>query len=371
VGIQKKHVPHPTPRKKNTEKKGMTNKILMPSGQKMLSKILLGISAACLLTGFLSAPSKQPLDRILVVVADEIVLLSDLQKAIQITTNKATKLLPDGKLVGGNLSPDAAQNVLEQLINQKVISVKTRELGLQISEEELSSEIENYLRSQNISQEKLVSSLQDEGETYDTYREEFRHQMETQRIIGRVVRPSVSVTDDDVKSFYLQQPGVAEKQQRVKLRRLFIDLSPSLAEQTLSERKAYVSKIEKESRDATDSSPVDFERLVKLYSSDPDAVKSGGALPPKELRELPAELRAKISNSTKTGSVIGPLEIGSATYFFQYLGTTLSNESEFEKQKAQLKNILLDAKGNERLSEYLQAERTKTKIEKRSFKFTR
>ncbi len=349
----------------------MTSKVFKLGTKKILTKVILGISGVCLLSGFTAPQSKQPVDRILVVVADEIVLLSDLQRAIHATTNKSTQLLPDGKLVGGSLSPDAAQSVLEQLINQKVISLKTRELGLQVSEEELSAEIENYLRSQNISQEKLVSSLKDEGETYEVYREEFRHQMETQRIIGRVVRPSVSVTDDDIRGFYLQQPGVADKQQRVKLRSLFIDLSPSLPPPTLSDRKAYVARIEKESRDATPSNPVDFERLVKLYSSDPEALKNWGALAPKDIRELPAELRSKITNSTKVGSVIGPLEIGSATYFFQYLGTTLSNESEFEKQKAQLKNILLDAKGNERLAEYLQAERTKTKIEKRSFKITR
>ena len=307
----------------------------------------------------------------MVVVGDEIILVSDFQKAVEVSTNKKTRLLPTGQLTGGSLTPTEAQGILDQLINQRIVSLKTRELSLQISEEELSTEVENYLRSQNLTHEKLVETLQADGESIETYREEFRRQMETQRIIGRIVRPTVSVTDDDVRSYYLQQPGVAEKQQRIKLRRLFIDLSPSLSEQVITERRSYIAKIEKEVRDNGDSNFMDFERLVKLYSSDPDAIKTGGALPAKELHELPNDLRNKISGTTKSGSVIGPLTLGSGAYFFQFLGTTFSNEGEYEKQKTQLKNMLLDAKGNERLAEYLRAERTKTKIEKRDFNVTR
>jgi hypothetical protein len=61
--------------------------------------------------------------------------------------------------------------------------------------------------------------------------------------------------------------------------------------------------------------------------------------------------------------------IGSSVFFFQYLGTTLSNESEYEKQKGQWKNMLLETKGTERLAEFVKAERTKTKVEKRDFVF--
>jgi peptidyl-prolyl cis-trans isomerase SurA len=328
-------------------------------------------SIACLATLTAAAPTTRPLDRILVLVGDELILMSDLQKAVEVATNKRTQLLPSGALVGGSIAPKDAENLLEQLINQRIISLKTREIGMQISEEELSSEMENYLRSQNLSPEKLEESLKAEGETLENYREEFRRQMETQRVIGRMIKPSVSVTDDDVRSFYLQQPGVAEKQQRIKLRRLYINLSSELSKQVLQERKSYISKIEKEIRDSGETNSVDFEHLVKLYSSDPDAVKTGGALPAKESSELPAELRAKISPSTKHGTILGPIQLGSASYFFQYLGTTLSNEGEYERQKVQLRNMLLDAKINERLTEYLQAERTKTKIEKREIKFSR
>lgn len=338
---------------------------------KSIAPVFLLLSVCCTsawAVGAKSPTASRPLDAILATVGDEMVLTSDLQKAIRTASNSQTTLDASGKLSGGALSPTDAANILDHLIDQRVISVKTRELGIQVTDEELTSEMEAYLRSQNVTSEKLAESLAAEGETMESYRDEFRRQLETQRIIGRIVRPTVSVTEDDVRSFYLQQPGIAEKQQRVKLRSLVVNLSSTLPEQTIVERKQSISRIEKEVRDAADAASLDFEKLVRLYSNDPDAMK-GGLLPPKELKELPSELRSQITPTLKQSAILGPISIGSSVFFFQYLGTTLSNQSEYDKQKAQWKNMLLETKGSERLAEFVKAERTKTKIVKRDFVF--
>jgi parvulin-like peptidyl-prolyl isomerase len=314
-----------------------------------------------------AAAATQPIDAILVTVADEIILVSDFQRAVSMATESKTTLSGGGKLSGGTMTVDDANRVLEQLINQRVMTIKIRELGLQVTSDELSTEIESFLKRQNITPEKLQEQLNAEGESMENYREEFKRQLEMERLVGRMIRPTVSVTDDDVRSFYLQQPGIAEKQQRVKLRKLMIALSVDGA--VVAERRANVAQVEREVRN-TEPQTLDFERLVKLYSNDPDAIK-GGALDPKELRELPAELRAKLTPDLKAGSVVGPLSIGGDIFFFQYLGSVLGDEKAFEKQKDHWRNMLLETKGKERLEEYLKAERTKTKIARKPFVVTR
>jgi peptidyl-prolyl cis-trans isomerase SurA len=324
------------------------------------------VSFQALAIGAKPPASSRPLDAILVTVGDEIILTSDLQKAIRLASNNQSTLDPSGKLSGGSIQPSDAQNILDTLIEQRIITIKARELGLVVTDEELTAEIEAFLKNQNVTQEKLLESLRAQGDTLDSYREEFRRQLETQRIIGKVVRPTVSVTDDDVRSFYLQQPGIADKQQRVKLKSLMINLGSSVSDTVIAERKQNISRIEKEVRDTTDVANLDFDKLVKLYSNDPNAMK-GGLLPPRELKDLPSEVRSQLTSTLKAGSVIGPIALGSSVFFFQYLGTALNNENEYEKQKAQWKNMLLEAKGNERLAEFVRGERTKTKIEKRDF----
>jgi parvulin-like peptidyl-prolyl isomerase len=314
-----------------------------------------------------SAATARPVDSILVTVGDEIILLSDFQRAVSMASESKSTLSASGKLSGGTMTVEEANRVLEQLINQRVMAIKIRELGLQVTKDELSTEIESFLKRQNLTPEKLQEQLTAEGESMDNYREEFQRQLEMERLIGRMIRPTVSVTDDDVRSFYLQQPGIAEKQQRVKLRKLMIALSVDGS--IVAERRANVAQVEREVR-AADPASLDFERLVKLYSNDPDAIK-GGALDPKELRELPAELRTKLTADLKIGSVVGPLSIGGDVFFFQYLGSVLGDEKAFEKQKDHWRNMLLETKGNERLEEYLKAERTKTKIVRRNVVVTR
>lgn len=310
-----------------------------------------------------NAINANTIDGVIVTVADEPVLLSELQRAIFQASQQTTRLSSAGQLMGGPLSPGDAEVVLEQLINQKILSLRVRELGLNLSEDELDAELRGFLQNQNISEEKFEELLKSEGESKESHREEFRRQVETQRFIGRVIRPLVSVTDDQVRGFYMQQSSDKDKSQRVKLRSLMIEIPPGLSSEELQVKKRNIESIR---RDVDNGRP--FVELVQIYSEAKDAIKTKGLLPSKPLSELPEKLRIKLKGKTEP-TVIGPIELGLSVFFFEFLGTELGDEKEFEKQKATYEAKLLDLKFRERLEEYIKSERMKVKVNRRRFVF--
>ncbi|NBX16002.1 MAG: hypothetical protein EBR09_01410 [Proteobacteria bacterium] len=307
----------------------------------------------------------ETLDAVIVTVADEPVLLSELQQAVFQITNRTTKLNALGKLTGGTLSPKDAEMILEQLINQKILSLRTRELGLNLSEDELDSEIRGFLQQQNISEEKFQELLKAEGQSVDSHRDEFRKQVETQRFIGRVIRPLVSVTDDQVRGFYLQQTADREKSQLVRLRSLMIDIPSGLSSDELQSKRKHIEAIR---RDIDTGRP--FAELVQIYSEAKNALQTKGELPPKPLNELPEKLRDRIKGKTPP-LVVGPIDLGTSVFFFEYLGTELGDQKEYERLKPQFEAKLLDIKFRERLDEYLRTERNKVKVNRRNIRFVR
>lgn len=305
-------------------------------------------------------------DGILATVGEEIILISDLQRAVRAASEGQTSLSPTGQLSGGALSPADAEQLLEQLVNQKVLGLRVRDLGIDLGEEELDSEIAALLKQQNVSREEFERILVQEGETPESHREEFRNQLETQRFIGRIIRPLVTVTEDEVKNFYMQQAGqAANPTQRVRLRSLVLNLPPDLQESQRQSKQERVAAIRKE----VDSGG-SFTSLVKLYSESPDALKTEGLLPPRAVRELPPELQSKLKD-IKPGEVVGPLQIGSSIFFFEFLGFEMESTENFDKQKAQWENRLLEVKFKERLDDYVRAERTKVKVVRRTIEFRR
>lgn len=313
-----------------------------------------------------SEANANTLDRVIVTVADEPVLLSEFQKAIRVVTGNATRITAQGTLVGGRLSPQDAQALLEQLINQKILSIRVRELGLNLGEDELDAELQSFLRNQNISEEKFAEILRAEGETVESHREEFRNQVETQRFIGRMIRPLVTVTDDQVMGFYLQENAGKKKAELIKLRSLSVEIPTSLSnEEALIKRK----NIETIRKEIDAGRP--FVELVRLYSDAKDAIKTSGELTARPLNVLPEKLRAALTPERTAPYVIGPIELGSSVFFFEYLGTELGDPKEFERLKGEYEARLLNLKFRERLDEYLTSERMKVKVSYRNFKISR
>jgi peptidyl-prolyl cis-trans isomerase SurA len=303
------------------------------------------------------------IDGVLATVTDQILLLSDLQHAIFVSSNGQTRLHSNGDLIGGTMTASQASQILESLINQKVLQIKATEMGFDVSEEELSQRIQEFLKQRGFSESDLNYQLTKSGKSMQEYRIEFKNEILKQQLIGRFISPLVNVSDDEVKNFFLQQSGNVKQVSTIKLRSLLIKVPENDQNDPLN--SALVKSISKKIADKEN-----FITLVKQYSMATDASKTEGILPPRPISELPAPIKNKLSN-LNINQIIGPFAIGSSVFFFQYLGADFIANSDLQKNFGTWKARLQDIKFNERLSEFIKSERTKLKTNIRPFYFKR
>lgn len=302
------------------------------------------------------------IDFIIARVGSELVLFSDLQRIVAQASQGESRLSADGRLEGTRLTAKDVRDLLETLVDAKVLSIKARELGLSVDEHELDMEINRLLKARNTTEEQLRAMAEKNGESFEDFREEFRRQLEQQRVIGQIVQPRISVTDEEVQNYYMRQVDAGGKKQLVQLRNLIIHMPESLTAEQRRTKEKMIETIQREAVNVQNPGKVDFDNIAKLYADE-----GPGNLAPRPHAELMPELSQKITPELAKGTVIGPIKVGSDVFFFRYEGMTMQDSDKFEKQKAEWKQKLLDTKLQEGLAEYLRAESTKIKIQRMPF----
>jgi parvulin-like peptidyl-prolyl isomerase len=305
--------------------------------------------------------SDSTVDAIIANVGGEILLFSDLRRAINLATKGQGDLLPSGKLTGPGLNEKLAEDVFDKLIEQTLLELKVQELSLQVTDEELDREIASFLESKQISRPDFLKMLESEGETEQSHRSEFKRQLETQRFIGRVIRPLVIVTEDEVRSYYLSEnknKAADSGPEKLVLRSLLLKIAKDSPD--------YTSKVQ-EIQEALKGGKA-FEEVVKEFSEAPDAKEKLGLLDAKKPSELPQQVVEKLKDEA-AGKVVGPISIGSSTFFFELVRRETAADTAFNNEKEKWNTKLLEKKFAERLKSYLSAEKDKVKISKRPIQF--
>lgn len=280
------------------------------------------------------------IDGVLVKVGTESILLSDL--------NQAQTLYPQ--------VPE--KELLSALIDEKIIEIKARDIGIELTDDELSRNINEFLQSQKLDEAMLLSELEKSGKTLGEYREEFKKEMIKQQLIGRVISPFVNVTTDEVNRFYLQQTKNVKQVEKVKLRSLVLHIPEDYSGDILQYETVQNVRAQIENK-------ADFVGLVRQYSGSQDASSNLGLLPSKAITELPEEVRQKLTD-LQINQVVGPIVLGHSVFFFEYLGAEFSAGSDLNTHYDEWKNKLLNIKFSEHLAEYLRKERSSIRIVTRS-----
>ena len=142
--------------------------------------------AAALLVASLSALA-QPLERIAAVVDEEIILQSELDRAVvNIRSQYAGKeaQLPP---------PDVLQRqVLERLILIRLQAARAASTGLRVSDEEVDNAVLNIARQNKMSVDQLRQQLAADGLAYGDFRNSLRDEIVVQRLRPKAPPPSRS-----------------------------------------------------------------------------------------------------------------------------------------------------------------------------------
>ena len=235
---------------------------------------------------------EQPLDRIVAVVNDGVILQSELDGALaQVQRQFAAnpQQLPP--------RPVLERQVLERLILMKLQVQRAEENGIRVSDTEVDAAVANIARQNKMTPDQLQQAIAQQGGDYAAFRKQIADQILVQRLRDAVLQGTVQVTDAEVNNL-LDSP--AFKAGDVELAQILIAVPEAATPDQVAAAQAKAVEVEKAL-----AGGLDFTAAAIRYSQAPDALE-GGKLGWRRVDELPTQF-ADLILKMKPGEVTPPL----------------------------------------------------------------
>ncbi|HEV2130219.1 MAG TPA: peptidylprolyl isomerase [Longimicrobiaceae bacterium] len=215
-------------------------------------------------------------DRVVAVVGDTVLLLSDVQAELQ-QLQAAGRPIPTDPQGQARL----AEEIIESRVEQLVLVTAARRSGVQIRDEEIQPLVEQDLRTVQQrfgSEANLRAALAASGMSLEQYRgvlgAQYRDRMLVERFLPQQlsgeIRPAVS--EAEIREMFEAQRGaIGARPATVSFRQIIIEPRPSEAA-----RQAAIARAEEVLRELRDGTS--FEVLARRYSEDTGTREHGGDL---------------------------------------------------------------------------------------------
>jgi peptidyl-prolyl cis-trans isomerase SurA len=278
-------------------------------------------------------------DRVVAVVNNEIITLSDLQREEALRKDQ-TKI-------------DERQ-LLADMIDRKLQLDAAKRAGMDVTDKELADAITDIMKRNSMDTKRFEEALAKEGLTLDQYRTELREQMTLSRMVGKFVRAGIAVDEAEVRAYYERNLKSYTLPEEVRLRQIYFPLPDNATPNQIADMKAQAQKVFERVKKGGD-----FLRLVREHSegnTSPD-----GDLGFMERENLQPEIE-EAARGLKPGEIAGPILCNGGFHIIR-LEDVRTPVKPFEKVKDQIMNTLYQQKMENTYRTWLQSLRSDANIE--------
>ncbi|MEA3486110.1 MAG: peptidyl-prolyl cis-trans isomerase [Thermodesulfobacteriota bacterium] len=209
-------------------------------------------------------------DRIVAIVNDEVITLSELDITLQSFMKRVEKI-PQGaqreKIVA-----QARGAAMDKLINDMLLEQKAAKLGIIVTDKDVDKILKNILEEKHMSVEKFREALAREGSVLVEYKGEIRRNIISGRIIEKEIRSGITISEEEVGAYYSKHRDDYEGKEAARIQQILF-VKPKDCDDSI--RKELRVKAEETLKRLKNGES--FGVLVGMYSQGP-AAKSGGDL---------------------------------------------------------------------------------------------
>ncbi|WNN45072.1 MULTISPECIES: peptidylprolyl isomerase SurA [Winslowiella] len=256
--------------------------------------LILGVALAAN-TAF-AAP--QVVDKVAAVVNNGVVLESDvngMMQSVKAQAQQAGQQLPDDKTL--------RHQIVERLIMDNILLQMGKQMGVQITDQQLDQAIANIAAQNQMSMDQMRSRLAYDGVNYGTYREQIRKEMQIAEVRNNEVRRRVTILPQEVDTLATQVGAQNNRGTELNLSHILLPLPENPTQQQVDDQENLANQLVGEIKGGAD-----FGKLAVTYSADSQALK-GGNMGWGKIEELPT-LFAQALSTAKKGDIVGPIRSG-------------------------------------------------------------
>ena len=238
------------------------------------------------------AQDVQPIDDIAAIVDDDVILQSELDRAVRnITTqygDRADQLPP---------VPVLRRQVLERLILVQLQTARAKSTGVRVGEEEIDAALAAIARQNNLTPDQLRQQLAGDGLSFSEFRASLSDELAIQRLRQRFAQSSIVVSDGEVDAALANQASGTQYQ----LANILVALPNGATPEQIATAQDKIDGI----KALLDRGEMDFQAAAVRYSDGPNALE-GGDLGWRSADEIPSAF-TNVVGGMQAGQVIGPV----------------------------------------------------------------
>jgi parvulin-like peptidyl-prolyl isomerase len=300
----------------------------------------LGVFLSVALSG--TAGGSVVVDRVVAVVNDDIITMSDLQReeALRQAVDK-----PDQRLL------------LEDMIDRKLQMAAAKRAGMSVTDKELADAIVDIKKRNSLDDAAFAAALAREGTTLEQYKAELREQMTLSRAFGKYVRSGIAVDEAEVRAYYERNSAAYALPEEIRVRQIYFrEPERASAAQAAAIRDKARAAYERAARGE------DFVKLVRELSEGENAGQGGDLGFMQRGHALP-----EIEEATRglaQGGIAGPLHCAGGYHIIK-LEEVRTPHKPFDKVRTEITNSLYQEKLENTYRSWLQTLRSDSHIENR------
>jgi parvulin-like peptidyl-prolyl isomerase len=292
-------------------------------------------------------------DRVVAVVNQEIITLSEVEKWIDPTRQE---MITEDRLEKRERNEVLFRQVLERLIEEKLIDQEVKKSGVKISSKEIDAALEEIRQRNGVTQEGLEKALALEGLTLETYKKQIEKGLQRHKLISWSVKVEPKAEEKDLREFYQKNPVRYRTNEAYRASHiLFVIPKGALPDEIRDIRKKAQNVLEKIKGGA------DFGEMALLYSQDASA-KNRGDLGYFKKGELFPTFE-KEALRLKVGEVSGLLRTEFGFHIIKLLDRKGIEPLPFEEVKDKVKADYYEAETEKAFKQFLSTLKEKAVIE--------
>jgi parvulin-like peptidyl-prolyl isomerase len=278
------------------------------------------------------APLPLIVDRVVAVVNDEVVLSTELMMRVAPMAFELNKISDPRERA--RRQAKLSSQVLDEMVNEQLVTQAAAAAKLDVSAKEVEAAIADLKKQNKLDEDQLAEALRLQGYSMSSYRKDVRNQILRMRAVNTLVRPKVSITEDDVRAKFDEGKRRSSQVSEVHLQHILIAVPKGATKEVQEAARAKATKALELAKGGAD-----FAKLAEIYSDHAATKNTGGDLGWIERGTMPTESEIIVFAMAK-GEIRGPINGENGLHIFLVSDVKDTKQADFKSVKERLRNEL-------------------------------
>ncbi len=291
----------------------------------------------------------QVVNKVVAVVNDEIISQQDVDQLLGVLYAQYVQSYKGDELL--NKMEEIKKDILRQMIEDKLILSRAKELNIKVTEKEINGKLER-IKGDFPSEEKFYNMLETQGITVGNLKDRYRDQTMMRKLVEFEIKSRVDVLPSEITEYYEKHREEFKQDEEYKVRHILIKAKDDVEFELA---KVEIGDIHNKLKQGSD-----FAQLAKEYSQGPNK-DNGGDMGYVERGEMLDELNEVIF-ALRLGEFSMPVKTQIGYHILKVEDVKGFGYFSLEDVQRSIKEMLLQKKFKERLDEWIAKLRSKAYI---------